>query len=63
MKLAESDDALAAAIEENIRLRALLEAVESARDGYMNQCNELRSRLKARDRRIAALEREIKEAA
>ena len=63
MKLAESDDALAAAIEENIRLRAQIDVLESVRDGYMNQRNELRSRLKARDRQIAALERKIKEAA
>ena len=63
MKLAESDDALAAAIEENIKLRARVDVLESARDGYMNQCNELRSRLKARDRQIAALERKLKEAA
>ena len=63
MKLAESDDALAAAIEENIRLRAQIDVLESVRDGYMNQCNELRSRLRARDRQIAALERKIKEVA
>lgn len=63
IKLAEADDALAAAIEENIKLRALVDVLESARDGYMNQCNELRSRLKARDRQIAALERKLKEAA
>lgn len=63
LKLAQSDDALAAAIEENIKLRARVDVLESARDGYMNQCNELRSRLKARDRQIAALERKLKEAA
>lgn len=45
-KIAEADDKLAAALKENERLRAELTVVKLARDGYMNQCNELIRRVK-----------------
>lgn len=52
MKLIEADDKLAAAAEEIKRLRAELAAVTSARDGYMNRCNEMLTRIKTLKRQL-----------
>lgn len=46
MKLIDSDDKLATLAEENKRLRAENAVIASARDGYMNRCNELITRVK-----------------
>lgn len=46
MKLIDSDDKLATLAEENKRLRAENAVIASARDGYMNRCNELITRIK-----------------
>lgn len=46
MKLIDSDDKLSTLAEENKRLRAENAVIASARDGYMNRCNELITRIK-----------------
>lgn len=55
-KLMLADDKLAAAVEEIKRLGLQLAAVESARDGYMNRCNELISRVKWLKNKLAKSE-------
>lgn len=51
-KLLDSDDKLATAHAEIKRLNAELVVVKLARDGYMNQCNELIKRVKALQRKV-----------
>jgi hypothetical protein len=56
MRLIETDDKLGALVEENKRLRAELAVVASARDGYMNRCNELIAKVKSLTRKLAKAE-------
>lgn len=57
--LLDADDKLAAAFEEIKRLKAEVAQLERSRDGHMNGALELTRLLKARDRQIAKLLKEL----
>jgi hypothetical protein len=56
MKIIDSDDKVAALVDENKRLRAELSVVASARDGFMNRCNELIAKVKSLTRKLTKAE-------
>lgn len=58
-KVLAADDKLAAAHVEIKRQAAEIASLRISRDGYMNQCGELVRRLKAAQRQIARLEKQV----
>ena len=62
-KLLEADDQLAFAMGEVARLNAEVAQLKIARDGFMNKANEAIKLVKARDRTIEKLEKQLKVAA
>lgn len=51
-RLAEENDVFAASLAEIKQLKAELHAVKSARDGYMNKCNEAIRMVKSLQKRL-----------